>query len=163
MTTGKKRVALGVIAGVLSIFAAQAVVAVAGLKLGLFSVSADAPPPKWETRVAGEAVHAAIARRALQQSNPVRPSAENLGDGAKIYQEACARCHGKSGAGPSLYGASFYPPAPYLPEHSTGFTEGELFWIVKYGIRNTAMPAWRHMLSDEDIWKVVAVVKRFDQ
>jgi len=27
-----------------------------------------------------------------------------------------------------------------------------MFWIVKHGIRNTAMPAWGNLLSDEEIW-----------
>jgi mono/diheme cytochrome c family protein len=37
-----------------------------------------------------------------------------------------------------------------------------MFWIVKHGIRNTAMPAWGNLLSDEDIWQVVTLVKNFD-
>jgi mono/diheme cytochrome c family protein len=158
----KKRFMAGVLSGVVAVCAVQLVVALAGLKLGLLSLNADAPPSAWETRLAGLAVHASIARHATKQSNPSPPTDENLVAGARIYREACARCHGNPTAGPSIYGASFYPPAPHLPGRSTRSTEAELFWIVKYGIRNTAMPAWRRLLSDQDIWQVVAVMKRFD-
>jgi mono/diheme cytochrome c family protein len=58
-----------------------------------------------------------------------------------------------------IYGNSFYPPVPPLLGVRTPYTEGEMFWIVKHGIRNTAMPAWGNLLSDDDIWQVVAVIR----
>jgi mono/diheme cytochrome c family protein len=61
-----------------------------------------------------------------------------------------------------VYGKSFYPPAPHLPLHGTTFTEREVFWIVKHGIRNTAMPAWGNLMSDDDIWRVAGVVRKFN-
>jgi len=63
---------------------------------------------------------------------------------------------------PSTLGASFYPPAPQLPGHPTSYNEAEVFWIVKHGIRNTAMPACRQMLSDDDIRSVAAFVKQLE-
>jgi len=59
-------------------------------------------------------------------------------------------------------GSSFYPPAPQLPGHGSEWSERELFWIIKHGIRNTAMPAWGSLLSGGDIRQVAALVKRFD-
>jgi mono/diheme cytochrome c family protein len=162
VTVTRKRLMTGILLGFVAAGATQLVVAVAGLKLGLVSLNADASPPNWETRVAGEAVQASIARHAAKQSNPVPATNENLAAGTHIYLEACARCHGKSNAGPSVYGKSFYPPAPGLAQSSTRYTEAELFWIIKYGIRNTAMPGWRSLLSDQDIWRVVIVVKSFE-
>jgi mono/diheme cytochrome c family protein len=49
-----------------------------------------------------------------------------------------------------------------LALHPTEYTEAEMFWIVKHGIRNTGMPAWGKLLSDEDISQVVAMVRRLD-
>jgi len=37
-----------------------------------------------------------------------------------------------------------------------------MFWIVKHGIRNTAMPAWGNLLSDDEIWRVVTLINRLD-
>jgi len=36
-----------------------------------------------------------------------------------------------------------------------------MFWLVKHGIRNTAMPAWGNLLADEDIWRVVKLIGNF--
>jgi mono/diheme cytochrome c family protein len=42
------------------------------------------------------------------------------------------------------------------------YTDGELFWIVKHGIRNTTMPAWGAFLSDQEIWQVITLLRKFD-
>ncbi len=130
------------------------------MKLGIVGVNADAPPPGWESRLMPMALHASVARHAAEQTNPVRPTDENLIAGADAYRQMCARCHSLPGGAPSAYGASFYPPAPKLPGTAIHYTEGELFWIIKHGIRNTGMPAWGNMLSDDDIWQIVAVLQR---
>ena len=74
----------------------------------------------------------------------------------------CARCHGRTAAGPTTLGASLYPPAPPLRGRRTGYTEAEVFWIVKRGIRNTGMPAFGRLLSDGDIAQLAALIERFD-
>ena len=109
----------------------------------------------------GTALHAVVARRALSTANPVLPSEENLIEGARLYAQMCSRCHGLSKESDNSYGQSFYPPAPHLPLRRTSYSEPEVFWIVKHGIRNTAMPAWGNLLSDEDIWRVVTLIDKF--
>ena len=49
-----------------------------------------------------------------------------------------------------------------LTRAKSEWSERELFWIIKHGIRNTAMPAWAALLADDDIRQVAALVKRFD-
>jgi mono/diheme cytochrome c family protein len=39
------------------------------------------------------------------------------------------------------------------------YTDSQLFWVIKHGIRNTGMPAWGSMLSDEEIWQLVSLLK----
>jgi mono/diheme cytochrome c family protein len=135
------------------------------MKLGPIPVNADHQPQALaalEARMLGIAVHASVARHAGEQPNPLPATEANLIAGAEIYKQMCAKCHGQPNAGPSIYGASFYPPAPQLAVHPPQYTEAELFWIIKHGIRNTAMPAWGRQLSDEDIWQVAAFLKRID-
>ena len=40
---------------------------------------------------------------------------------------------------------------------------GETYWKVKNGIRLTAMPSFKDMLSDDQMWKIAAVVSRADK
>ena len=117
-------------------------IGISAFKFGLLPVNADVPPSGLEMRFIPIAVHASVARHAEEQPNPVDPTDETLIAGGEIYAELCTRCHGVPGRGPSVLGASFYPPAPQFTAQPTTYTEGQLFWIVKHGIRNTGMPAW---------------------
>ena len=130
--------------------------------LGLAPVQADVAPGRLEARLLGSALHAAVARHASGDANPMPPTQENLIAGAKIYRQMCSRCHGASKESDNMFGQSFYPPAPLLPLASISYTDSELFWIVKHGIRNTAMPAWGNFLSDQEIWQVITPLRKFD-
>jgi len=37
---------------------------------------------------------------------------------------------------------------------------GEQFWIVKHGLKMTAMPAWGLTHSDAEIWNIVAFLQQ---
>ena len=145
-----------------AMLAAEAFVGLAVLYLGLAPVAADQSPSALEARVMDVALRNAVLRRTSGDQEPPPPSNEDLASGSEIYKEMCSRCHGEPGAVSSPLGSSFYPPAPLLAGHKSEWSEQELFWIIKHGIRNTAMPAWAALLADDDIRQVAALVKRFD-
>jgi mono/diheme cytochrome c family protein len=150
------------LAGIVVTLAAGAMLGLGLVFLGLAPVSADRRPSAMEARVLGIALRKAVGHQVAEVEEPPPPSSEDLASGGEIYQEMCARCHGEAGKTASLLGTSFYPPAPELPGHRSEWNERELFWIIKHGIRNTAMPAWGSLLSDDDIRQVAALLKRFD-
>jgi mono/diheme cytochrome c family protein len=151
-----KRFLMGMVATV----AALCIAALLIMRLGLVAVNADQPPPGLEARLMPIALHASIARHAPPLTNPVEPTEENLRAGVETYRQMCTRCHSLPGGEPSVYGSAFYPPAPQLSGGLPQYTDAELFWTIKHGIRNTGMLAWGGMLSDEEVWQVVAVLKR---
>src|SRR6266478_4383760 len=122
-------------------------------------VNADGNHSRLEARVMPAVLHAAISKQASRQTNPVFLSEDNLKAGTTMYQAMCARCHSSPQGNPSVYGQSFYPPAPQLPARMYPYTEAQLFWVIKHGIRNTGMPAWGGMLSDDEIWQLVSLLK----
>ncbi len=150
------------IIGVVSTLVAEAALALLVLRFGLVPVSADVAPGRLETSLMGSALRASVARHANGPPIAVPPTEENLIAGVRIYRDMCARCHGRTAAGPATLGASLYPPAPPLRGHRTGYTEAEVSWIVKRGIRNTGMPAFGKLLSDGDIAQLAALIERSD-
>jgi cytochrome c553 len=128
-------------------------------RLGLMPVSADGTHSRLEARVMPVVLHASIVRHASGETNPMTLNEDNLKAGVGTYKAMCARCHSTPANGPSVYGQSFYPPAPQLPEGMSQYTDSQLFWLIKHGIRNTGMPAWGTMLSDEEIWQIVSLLK----
>ena len=153
-----KTLALGALAAY--IFAALLLVSLA--TLGVLPVQADVAPSRLETTLLGSALHASVARRAANGGHPIPASEDNLAAGAKLYRQMCARCHGLSMEPDDTYGRSFYPPAPHLAHSRSPYTDPEMFWIIKHGIRNTAMPAWGNLLSDDEIWQVVTLLREFN-
>lgn len=133
--------------------------ALAVMRLGLMPANADGTHSSLEARIMPLALHASIARHASGDANPISVNEENLKAGVGTYKAMCARCHSTPTGNPSVYGQSFYPPAPQLLGRMSNYTDSQLFWLIKHGIRNTGMPAWGAMLSDDEIWQIVSLLK----
>lgn len=78
--------------------------------------------------------------------------------GREIYVNTCMRCHGLDGKGKTDVNL-VPPPADLTSAVVQGRLDGSLFRRIHEGKPNTAMGAWQHALSDEEIWDVVAYVR----
>jgi mono/diheme cytochrome c family protein len=129
------------------------------LRLGLAEVRADVPPSQLESSVMRMAVHASVRRHAPEVANPVAPNDENLIAGGKIYLGECSGCHGTPGK--ARAGAeTLNPPAPQLPEIGTEYSEAQIFWVAKHGVRRAGMFANGAWDSDTKLWTVAAYIYR---
>jgi len=131
-------------------------------RLGFADIRANVRPSWLESELAVMALHASAARHAPEEKNPIQPTEANLLDGARLYRDKCADCHGRPDNPRSDYGASFYPPAPQFMESHPRLQESETFYIIKNGVRRSAMPAWGSIMADSEIWQVVAFLNRLD-
>ena len=147
----------GMVFGVLLLLAAGA----AFVGAGLFNTAAIVPPGALERKAAAFALDRSVHRHAPKGANPLKTDPEVLRGGLAHYKAMCVTCHGAPGVDASEAGEGLNPPAPDL---STGKvqrrTDGELFWLVQGGIRMTGMPAFGPTHKDEEIWKIVAFVRR---
>lgn len=124
-------------------------------RFGLADVHADTPPPAWEDRILKGAVHASVARAAADVLMP-HPSTEGqMVEGGELYMRGCAGCHGELGK-PFAKDTSNYPPVPQLPHLGTAYTEAQIYWVVKHGIRMTAMSAYGRFYSEDQLWSIAA-------
>ncbi|HXN53356.1 MAG TPA: cytochrome c [Candidatus Acidoferrum sp.] len=145
--------------GVLFTLLAIVLGSLAYLRLGFAEVAADIHPSRWERALMFGSVHASVRRRAPEMSNPVPPTDENLIAGGKIYLEGCSGCHGTPGK-PDESGDSLYPPVPQLPQAGTEYTEAQVFWVAKHGIRFSGMFVNGKWYSDQKLWTVAAYIAR---
>jgi mono/diheme cytochrome c family protein len=130
---------------------------------GWIPIGADNPPGALERRLAHMATDAYVARNAPRQENPVQPAAASLGEGARAYEKNCALCHGGFGQRISPLRTKFSPPVPQIVNRVPHDEDANLWWITKHGTRLTGMPAWDGILSDDEIWKIIAFVKHSDK
>jgi mono/diheme cytochrome c family protein len=126
----------------------------------LFFDSAATPPSAVETQVASLVKRTIIPLRARGLSSPAPADAKTLGAGRGLFMASCAVCHGNDGRSQTDLGRGMYPPAPDLTSAVVQrWSEAELFWIVRNGIRLTGMPSFRDTLSDTETWEVARFVK----
>jgi len=101
-------------------------------------------PSTFERRTANQSVDAWVDAHAPTQANPFQPTANNVMDGSMTYDKNCAFCHGNLKQPESPMHRKFYPSAPQLMTHIPDDPDGHVFYVIKYGIRYTGMPAgWR--------------------
>ena|SRR5438445_923125 len=130
--------------------------------LGLARVESDAKPPAWESKLMNSTVHAAVRRGAWGLQAPTPGNLEDsIVEGGKLYFEGCAGCHGKPGK--LEEDLSNYPRVPQLWQVGTQYSEPELYWIVKHGIRMTAMSAYGPFYSEKQMWALASFLKRMDR
>jgi mono/diheme cytochrome c family protein len=149
----------GFLAGILVTLAVLASTVWAVSRFGLYPIGADNPPGGLERSLAARALDVYADKHKPDMQNPTALTAENLIEGAMEYEEHCASCHGGARAKISPMQHKFNPPAPQLINRIPHDPDNWLFWVTKHGVRMTGMPTWDGILSDEDIWKIVAFIK----
>lgn len=128
------------------------------LEMGLAEIRADVSPSGWTSQFLYSAAHRSVRREAPVQQSPLPASEQVLIAGGKLYSNDCVGCHGEAGKPPSEFGATFYPPAPQLAQTATQYSEAELFWIAKHGLRRTGMDAQGSSYADADHWRLAAFI-----
>jgi cytochrome c553 len=83
--------------------------------------------------------------------------------GAGQYETACLPCHGGPGRRLPPVMAAMTPAPPELPNLLTRWSSEELFSIVKHGIKFTGMPGWAAQQRDDEVWAMVAFLRRMPQ
>jgi mono/diheme cytochrome c family protein len=89
--------------------------------------------------------------------NPLPATEENIADGREHFGHHCEICHGLDGQSTGVpFADKMAPPVPDLASKDIqDYADGQLKWIMDHGINPSGMPAWKGILSDEEMWKVV--------
>ncbi|RMH81379.1 MAG: hypothetical protein D6681_18240 [Calditrichaeota bacterium] len=92
--------------------------------------------------------------------------------GRMLYQRACEACHGANGDGKGPAAEALNPrprdfttgkfkfrstPAGELP------TDQDLYNTIANGVPRTFMPAWKGLMTEQNIWDLVAYIKTFSE
>ena len=82
--------------------------------------------------------------------------------GAEVFRTNCETCHGPQGQGDGPAGQSLQPPPGNLADVQSRAGDDYLFWRIHDGKPGTSMVAWRGILTDEQIWQVVAFIRTLE-
>ena len=153
----------GVVVGIIGTLVAIVCGAFLVSHFGLYPIGADNPPGNLERTLAGRALDVYADEHKPAGDNPVPPTPAALTVGATEYEEHCAFCHGGAKANISPMRDKFSPPVPQLINKIPHDDDAWLFWVTKHGVRMTGMPSWSVVLTDDEIWKIVAFIKHSDK
>ena len=128
---------------------------------GAYDVSARRPEGQLMRWIVGTTREHSIETRArgiVVPSNLDDP--DEIMKGFKHYRQMCVGCHRAPGLDPSAISKGLNPRPPDFSRIHHAIEPATAFWVVKNGIRMTAMPAWGDSLNDEQLWTLVAFVKQ---
>lgn len=138
-------------------------IVIAGILASRFSLTALPDPGRAETYLAIRAKHYLVARESRNVPAGPASTAASVAEGDKLYGAECAMCHGMDAQHPSGTGRWMYPRAADLTSaEMRGYSDKDLFWIIRNGIRLSGMPAFGKVESDEHIWNLVHYVRSLE-
>ncbi|MCZ7683017.1 MAG: c-type cytochrome [Sandaracinaceae bacterium] len=105
-------------------------------------------------------------RRSVATRSLAVPAPPDLDDpalvirGAGHYEGYCRTCHGAPGARVPPVARAMTPHPPRLDRSAAELDDEELFYVIRHGVKLTAMPAWPADHRDDEVWSLVALVRR---
>jgi thiosulfate dehydrogenase len=155
-----KGIVLGILLGFVLVFLGVFVY----FSTGRAPVAVTAPEMPFERKFAGMALHAYMDKQ--PHLNPAVPEDEkNFLEGAKVYKEQCAVCHGLPGEPKTMIADGMFPKPPQLFK-GVGVTDDEAwetYWKVANGIRMTGMPGFKDRLGETKMWQVSVLLRDADK
>lgn len=131
----------------------------AALLAGVVGCKASSPG-KLETETMTTVKHRLLIGN-KNQRNPLPDTPDTRADGKDAFSHYCVACHGMDGQNTGVpFAEHISPPIPSLasPEVQS-YSDGQLKYILDYGIRPSGMPGSKGTLSDDELWSIVVFLR----
>jgi mono/diheme cytochrome c family protein len=97
-----------------------------------------------------------VPENAEQERSPLTPTAPLLKKGKDLFSSNCQKCHGAGGRGDGPYGDPDHRPADLT---ASTIPDGVMFYKIWNGRKAPVMPAFKSLLTKEEIWTVIEYAK----
>ena len=133
--------------------------------LGWYNVGADVPHWKITFWLLEKARERSVEMHSKDIASPSFNDQKLPDVGFPHFNEMCRQCHGAPGYPPDEFAEGLYPRPPSLASRDVQqeLSASELFWIVKHGIKMTGMPGFGKTHTDDQIWGIIAIVKKLPE
>lgn len=125
---------------------------------GCYDIGADAPHSRPVFAILQTLRERSVQRHAEAIQVPNLDDPQLILKGAGQYAAMCTGCHLAPGMATSEIRPGLYPRPPDLSRMPVD--PKEAFWVIKHGIKMSAMPAWGFSHDDPTIWSMVAFVQK---
>jgi mono/diheme cytochrome c family protein len=97
------------------------------------------------------------------KTDPYTGDAAAISAGQQIFTTTCETCHGATGAGDGPAASALNPKPADLKDLVKTLSDDYMFWRISEGGAfapfNSAMPAQKNNLTEEQIWQVISYIK----
>ena len=101
------------------------------------------------------------------KANPLAEAGGAADQGKQLYASNCASCHGAEAMGDGPASESLNPKPKSLATEMKKLSDDYLFWRISEGGAfspfSSAMPAWKKILSEDEIWQIIAYLHTLQQ
>ena len=118
------------------------------------------PPGRLETAVITSAKHHVFIGNKAQK-NPLPTTPATIADGKEAFSHYCVACRGMDGQNTGVpFTEHMSPPIPLLNSKDVQqYTDGQLKWVIDYGVRPSGMPGSKGTLSEDEIWSIIVFLR----
>jgi mono/diheme cytochrome c family protein len=138
------------------------VIAIAGVSAfvwsGIYNIGADDHHTKPVHALMQALRERSIEHHAKDIAVPNLDDPQLILKGAGQYAAMCTGCHLAPGMAENEMRPGLYPKPPQLAKFRPD--PREAFWVIKHGIKMSAMPAWGASHDDATIWSMVAFLQK---
>lgn len=127
---------------------------------GAYNVAMTNHDNRMMNHLLDEAMEKSVQRHAKGIAVPALNNPDMVRDGFRHYDAMCVECHGAPGVRHEEIAEGLFPDAPDLAKTAGDWKPEELYWIIKNGIKFTAMPAWGPTHRDPELWAMTAFVRK---
>jgi mono/diheme cytochrome c family protein len=96
-------------------------------------------------------------------TDPFEGQADAAAQGKDLFTTNCSSCHGENADGTGAAGAALDPKPANLQQTAKETDPAYMHWVISEGGAaaglNSAMVAYKGILSNDDIWKIVTYLE----
>jgi mono/diheme cytochrome c family protein len=148
--------------GIAALLAALAIGGGVFIGSGVYNIGADDHHTKIVLAIIEQLREHSIGVRARTIDVHYIDDSQRIAAGAEHYAALCVGCHLAPGVTKSDIRSGLYPHPPNLAQEQMQEAR-RAFWIIKHGIKMSAMPAWGKTLDDAAIWDIVGFVRKMPE
>lgn len=126
---------------------------------GLFNIAASDPHYAVTHWLLELAKRRSIETQSFLVNSPASSDPDIVALGAGHYDIGCAPCHGAPGRPSNPIVQNMLPPPADILQVIPTWSDAQIHWIVKNGIKFTGMPAWPAQERDDEIQALVAILR----
>lgn len=150
---------------IVSLLLASLILAIIALGSGAYNMAATEKHWSITEKIIEWVRESSVEARAKDLQVPSLDDEKLLASGAEHYSAMCTICHLAPGLKPTELSIGLYPQAPIFHQREPINDPAKklerakaYFWVIKNGLKMTAMPAWGLSHDDNSIWGMTAFV-----